>query len=127
MFPSHDPTNTKVYQGDSTNQADGTNITAFVERTGLVPKDLHNRYQLRNIYPEIEGTNGGVVNVYVGSQNAIDETVTYSSAIPFTIGTDYRINCNVEGRLLAVKFESTTDIEWKLHGYQLDVELRGEV
>lgn len=122
---------TKLWAGDNTYLENTATYTASVTRTGLSlvnqsKVEFFPRKQVRNIYPHIEGTDGGVVNVYVGSQDAVDQTVTWSAAVPYTIGQDYRVNVNVDGRLIAVKFESRSAIEWRLHGYELDIEISGD-
>lgn len=125
------PSTAALYIGDSTNQNGGTDMTSYIERTGLAligpgKTDLYSRKQVRAVYPHIEGTNGGQINVYVGYQNAIDGDVTWSSAKVYTIGASYKVDFNVDGRLIAVKFESTSNIEWRLHGYQMDIEISGD-
>ncbi len=119
---------TKLALLDDTQQEFSSTMTSLVERTGLGfplkkdrPPDFTTRKLLKGVWPRVEGTDGGVINIYVGSQEKIDGPVTYSPARAFVIGqTDY-IDVLTEGRLHALKFESTTDIEWRLHGYDVDV------
>jgi len=35
------------------------------------------------------------------------------------------VSCRVTGKFFGVKFESTTDVDWKLHGVEFDVVPRG--
>lgn len=120
-----------LYQGDNTNTNSGVNMTAYIERQGLSfgdKSELYPRVKVNAIYPHLEGTVGGVVNVYCGTQKAIGAEVVYYGPKPFTIGTDYKVDftgSKTDGRLISVKFESTTDIEWRLPGYQLDIEVVG--
>lgn len=120
-----------LYIGDTTNANNGAAMTAYIQRTGLAvvgpnKADIFKRKLLRGVYPHIEGTEGGVINVYVGAQQSIGSEVRWESSKPFTIGTSYKIDANADGRLVALKFESTTDIEWRLHGYELDLEVTGD-
>ena len=62
----------------------------------------------------------------MGSQVAADSTVSWSTAKPFVIGQDYKADFQVDGRFLAVKFESDSDISWQLHGYAIEYEDRGD-
>jgi len=126
-----DTTNSRLMQLNTTNQEDGVDMTAYVQRTGIAligpnKTDTYARKFLRAIYPKIEGTNGGTINVYVGSQEYTDQTVTWSSAKSFIIGSDFKVDCKESGRLLSVKFESTTDIEWSISSYEMDIEVGGK-
>jgi len=125
-----DPTNTRLIQLNTTEQELGVDMTSYVTRTGIAligpnKTDTYARKFLRAIYPKMEGTTGGVINVYVGSQETTDDAVTWSSAKEFIIGTDYKVDCKESGRLLSVKFESTTDITWSLSSYEMDIEVGG--
>ncbi len=55
----------------------------------------------------------------------IGDPVSYSTAQTFTVGTDYKIDCLETYRLPAVKFETTSDVAWKINGYDLDIEFAG--
>lgn len=125
------PNVTKLYNPDTSNQFDGVNMTAFVERKGLgfplkkdQPPDYETVKRLRGIWPRISGTVGGVVNVYAGVQNKVDGPITYDVPFPFVIGTSDYVDCLgalPSSRLHALKFESTSDIAWRLEGYEVDV------
>lgn len=126
-----EPTNKQLFKGDDTNQNNASNMVSTLTRTGLGiigpdKIDLYSRKQIRAIYPRIEGTSGGVVNVYCGYQNSVGDPVKWSAPQPYTIGSTYKCDFNVDGRLIAVKYESTTDIEWRLHSYQMDIEVSGD-
>lgn len=125
-------TTSKLLLADETAAFDTVSMTSYVERSGIPlawkatePPDLTSRKLLRGVWPRIEGTLGGVVRVYVGAQETPEASVTWQSPVNFTIGTDKFVPCLVSGRLLAVKFESVTDIDWRLHGYELDVSKAG--
>lgn len=122
------PSPAKIYLFDDTTQFDGVNMTSFIERTGLGfpivdsngPPDFEHQKVLTNVWPRITGTLGGVVNVYVGSQNAIGVAPTYQGPFPFTIGTTNKIDVVADAKLHALKFQSVGDLSWKLHGYEVD-------
>ena len=75
---------------------------------------------MKRIYPK--GTGSGVVTMYMGGQNVIGESVTYDAGQTFTIGTDHKLDVRESWRLPAVKFESTGDVSWKLHGFDLEAD-----
>lgn len=130
-----DPVATKLYQGDDTNQFNAVNMTSYIERTGLAIAgqrrdgspivDLASVKYCNAIYPKINATSGTVVNVYIGSQMEIGDTVSWSAALPFTVGADYKIDTRKSGRLLAIKFETASDVAWELTSYELDIEIAG--
>ena len=119
-----DTTNTKLYKIDDTNQFDGVNFTATLERQDLFADKIDAIKSIKRVYPKFTGS--GAVTVYVGGKNAIGDSVAYDSGTSFTIGTDYKVDVRETWRLPAIKFESTGDVSWKLHGYDLDVDFAGE-
>jgi len=125
-------TTSKLLLADETAAFDGTSMTSYVERAAVPiawraekPPDLTSHKLLTAVWPRIEGTNGGVVRVYAGYQNRPEDSVTWESPVNYTIGTDEFVPIITNGRLLAVKFESVTDIDWRLHGYELEVQKAG--
>jgi hypothetical protein len=121
----------QLFQGDDSNTAASATLSASITRLGLSmigpeKTDLYSRKHVRAIYPHVEGTDGGIIKVRCGGQDAIDGAVTWADEKPYTIGTDYKVDFNVDARLIAVEFSSTRDIEWRLHGYQIDLEVSGD-
>jgi hypothetical protein len=120
---------TKLIAASVGSQFQGANFTAFVERQGIglpawnsgQPPDISSVKMCRRVWPRIEGTVGGLVNVYVGASMAPNVAPMYDAPRSFIIGTTQKIDCRVTGRLLALKFESTDVTDWKLSGYELDV------
>ena len=121
------PSAVKIALADETNQFTASNMTAYIERVGLGipfekkgPPDIQSKKLVTAIYPRIEGTVGGVVQVYVGSSDKPGETPTYNDPVPFTIGTTEFIPTRRNGKLIAIKFLSNTDVEWRLSGYDIE-------
>lgn len=113
---------------DDTEQFAGVNMTAYAERRALPLGALgvfdHRRMKfIREITPVITGTAGGVVNVYLGVRDSVDGTRVWNGPFPYTIGTSRKVNCRVSGRVIDIKFESTTNITWELHSYGIDYRL----
>ena len=113
---------------------DQTTITATLERTGLgfptkhpAPPDYSRYKQINGLFPQITGTEGGVVNVYLGTQDKLSSDPIYYGARAFTIGSSEFLDFSgiPASRIHALKFESNTNIAWKLHGYDVDVIDRG--
>src|SRR3990167_415178 len=127
-----DAVNTKLLLADSTNQFNGTNMTAYVERTDLAvagtdregnPKVDFERMKLfKRVWVRATGS---PFSVYVGTQQIKGGSVEWAAAQTFTPGTDSFVDCFMSGRSLALKFESTSDVDWTLEGYDVEVELLG--
>jgi len=129
-----DATNTKLYELDTTNQKDGSNITANLTRTGLAISgidrsgkptiDFTQRKLFNRIWPRMIG---GPVNIRMGHQETPQDTVTWTTASVFTPGTDEFIDPSTPpaGRLLAVEFATTGNVSWELEGYDIEIELLG--
>lgn len=117
---------------DQTNQFSGTSFISYVERDGLSivgrdragnPKDEPNVIKyVKRILPRIIG---GPVDVYVGSQMVQDGLVTWTGPFTFDPATTIEILCNVVGRFICVKFQSTGNVAWELTGYELDMDIVG--
>jgi len=128
-----DTANTKILELNTTNQDIGVSFTSTLERKGLAivgkgrdgraKVDLNTVKRINRIYPNITGN--GTVNVYLGTQDIIGGAVTYGAAQPFVIGTDRKIDTRSTARIHAIKFESTGDVDWKLHGYDLELSVIG--
>lgn len=123
---------------DSTERFNGSVMNAYVERLSLPLErvsddnrrkpDMSTIKHVRAVYPRITGTAGQIVEVYVGRQDVPGGTVTYSGPYNFTIGTSYKVDTRVKGRLIAIRFETgvvSDNFNWAISGYSLDVDLDG--
>ena len=82
---------TKLVAGAIGTQFQGADFTAFVERQGIglppfnsgQPPDISSVKFLRGIWPRIEGTNGGKINVYLGASMSPNVAPMYQAAQQF--------------------------------------------
>jgi len=126
-----DTTLTKFYRTEETEQAAGTNINAFIERSGVplgrqgangIDYDPSKMKFVREIWPVIQGTPGGIVKVEVGVRQTQEDSISWE-AHDFVIGTDYVVYVRQSGRLIDIRFSSDTDITWDLINYGVEFEL----
>lgn len=123
---------TKLYKADEGELAGSSTMTARLEKLSFglpakvdAPPDISSIKQINSVWPRITGTTGGTVLISLGSQVAPDAPIVWNPAQVFTIGTSKRIDGPCSGVLLSIKFESTTDIRWKLSGYDINYVFRG--
>jgi len=125
--------NDKLIEFDITTQEQGANLVSFLERTGIIvigkdqfgePKlDQTSLKLLSRLWLKLEAT--GAVDVYIGSQSTIEGAITWSGPFPYTVGVTPHIDTRVQGVALAIKIESTGNIEWSCTGVSFNVEIIG--
>jgi len=129
-----DTGNTKLFRFGQTETHNGSNFTAYIERDYLPlgrqgsngPAIDVNVYKfVRQIIPRINGTTGGVVKIYVGRRERLEDTIAWEGPFNYTIGTSHKIDCRVSGRIISIRFESNTAITWDLTGYAIDYDIGG--
>lgn len=117
-----------------TQQFAGVPMSCMLERRGLgfplkrdQPPDYSTMKQIIGLWPRISGTQGGVVNVSLGVQGNLNDAPEYIATRSFIIGETGQLDFSdcPTSRLHALKFESATNIEWKMTGYDADVIDRG--
>jgi hypothetical protein len=119
---------TKLYRNGTGHTEDGTDMTSFIERTGL-SMDAQGQpnhamvKQVTSVWPKMSGSSS--VNVYVGAQMSTEEAVTWEGPYTFDPDTQSKVPVRVTGKYIGVKFESTGDQTWRLDGYSLDVQNAG--
>ena len=123
-------TDTKIYRNASGNQEDTTDMTSYIERTGMAMgaqgnEDRTSVKRIKAIWPRMEVSGDNTVNVYVGTQMSTEEGVTWTSAYTFNPDSQSKVSCRASGKLYGVKFESTGDFYWRLDGYDIEVEDAG--
>ena len=123
-------TDTKIYRNASGNQEDSTDLTSYIERTGLSmgaqgQEDRTSVKRIKAIWPRMEVSGANTVNVYVGTQMSTEEGVTWTSAYTFNPDSQSKVSCRASGKLYGVKFESTGDFDWRLDGYDIELDDAG--
>lgn len=124
----------KLNIANSTQKFGETNMIAYVERRAIgfptksgQPPDYTRLKQVDKLYPRITGTAGGVVKVSVGIQRSLNSTPEWLQAQAFHIGQSEYLDFggSEASRMHALRFESDSDISWKLNAYDVEVTDRG--
>ena len=124
------PTDTKLYRNGSGNREDTTDMISYVERSGLtmneqgVP-DHSSVKRIKAIHPKMKVSSTNLINIYVGSQMSTEEGISWKTPVQFTPNTQSKVSVRATGKMYAVKFESTGDLDWELDGYSIEVEDAG--
>lgn len=126
----------KLLLADASNQLNGVDFSAFVERVGLAivaqdkegnPKfDLEVRKLCTEIWPRIDAPPGAKIDIYAGTQEEVNDSVRWNGPFPFIVGTDLKVTPLVSGRLLGVKFVMSGNYFCRLHGFDMEIQSLGK-
>jgi len=105
---------------DTSDLNDGVPVSAFVERQAIPIGNKVLRGLVTRVIPRLEGGAGDVIKIRVGGQAYFGQPVAWSEPMDFVIGTTVGVACQVEGRMMAIRFESDTQRAWTLHSYKLN-------
>jgi len=110
----------KLYLLDSSASFAGTLPSAYLERRGLSFSEPERVKLVRSIRPRITGNVGDTVTVKVGYSDDPYAEPTYTT-MTHTIGTTISNDCLVQGRYIAIRFETGTAYSWRLDSFDIDV------
>ena len=121
-----DPGNTKLYRDRSGNKNATADMVSYIERTGLSldergTPDQSSVKRISAIYPKMSVSSTNTINVYLGTSMSTEGGLTWNAPVTFNPNTQSKVSVRGTGKLYAVKFESTGDLEWELDGYAVDV------
>ena len=100
-------------------------MSAYIERSGYDLGDPQAVKFVSAVYPQIEVSGNNAVNVYVGRQMSTEGGITWEGPVEFNPNSQSKVSCRISGKYFGIKVESTTDIDWKLHGLAFEVTPRG--
>ena len=126
-----DPSNTKLYRDGSGNQEDTTDMVSYIERTGLSMNgqgqpDHSTVKRISSIWPKMSISGSDSINVYLGTQMSTEGGISWNAPVSFNPNTQSKVSVRGTGKLYAVRFESTTDMNWELDGYSIEVDNVGK-
>lgn len=111
---------TLFYQADKGLTFNGTNFTSYLERFGLHAGNPGMVKKISRIFPRLEGN--GTVYISVGAEYDPYEGVNFGTPKAFVIGQDYKVDCRVNGRYLAIRFESDTGQNFNITGFGIEAD-----
>ena len=126
-----DPSNTKLYRDRSGNQENTTDMVSYIERTGLSMNgqgqpDHSTVKRISSIWPKMSVSGSDSINVYLGTQMSTEGGISWNAPVAFDPNSQSKVSVRGTGKLYAVRFESTTDMDWELDGYSIEVDNVGK-
>ena len=126
-----DPTNTKLYRDRSGNKEDTANMTSYIERTGLSMNaqgqpDHTTVKRISSIWPKMSASGTDTINVYLGTQMSTEGGISWNAPVTFNPDEQSKVSVRGTGKMYAIRFESTTDMNWELDGYTIEVDNVGK-
>ncbi|MCP4089613.1 MAG: hypothetical protein GY746_07450 [Gammaproteobacteria bacterium] len=115
-------TETKLFQFEDGNQFDEVDASCTAERIGLDIGDTSDAHTVTAVYPYVEG---GSVDIYVGSQMHVNDSVDWEGPYTFDPSTAQKINCRSTGILHSIRYQSNADVHWNLTGHLFEYEFAG--
>lgn len=116
-----------LYNVDVIGTADGAPVHAYIERLGAPVGDFSKHKVITAVTPRIEGELGDVLTFTLGGQTYFNQSIVWGDPQEFVIGQDVHVTDIVEGRLLSVRIEGTTNSPWRLYRYAIKTVDQGEV
>jgi len=106
-------------------------MTSYIERSGLTMNeqgqaDHANVKRISAIWPKMSISSDNYINIYLGTSMSTEEGITWNAPVTFNPNTQSKVSVRGTGKLYAVRFESTTDMDWELDGYAIDVQEVGQ-
>ncbi len=126
-----DPANTKLYRDGSGNREDTADMVSYIERTGLTMNgqgqpDHTTVKRISSIWPKMSISGSDTINVYLGTQMSTEGGISWNAPVSFDPNTQSKVSVRGTGKQYAVRFESTTDMNWELDGYSIEVDNVGK-
>lgn len=120
-----DPASPRLLQVDDSGTFAGTSFTKRLTRSALPFGDLAVLKRVMRVIPKIQGSIGTVVQVFLGTSSNVEGVVTWSLPQSYTVGTSLWVDFRVTGRVIDIKFESTSSQTFRLHGFDIEWDPAG--
>lgn len=125
--------NNRFYRADQTFQYDGANIDCYLQREFLPLGGVTNgrlQYEpmkiktVYEIWPIFNAEAGTQITISIGGRFNESDSVTWEDRT-FTVGTDESVKFRTTGRIIDIKFATTTNTQWELVRYKIRYDLSG--
>lgn len=103
----------------------GTNIAAYVERSGLSFDAPEQVKLIKSITPRINAPTGTVLTITVGGSMDAEQAPTIQGSTTYTVGTSRKADLFASGRFLYWKISSSSRQGWEIKSVDMDVSPLG--
>lgn len=111
----------KVYLVGNNTVFDNTPFQSILERDGITFGDERQMKFVSSVTPHVSGK--GTIMMYIGSQYVQDGPVTWKGPYPYELGgSQFKVDCRLTGRYIAIRFETSSLASWALNGYTFEFE-----
>lgn len=100
-----------------------TNLTGYLERTGMTFDDPAMVKMIRAVYPRIEAPSGTQVTVEIGGSMLPNVPPTWVNCSTYTVGQSIKADGFAVGKFLAVRI--TASRPWRMRSFDLDIVPQG--
>jgi hypothetical protein len=121
----------RLFKDNDGNTEDGTSMRSYIERTGIsltqdgTPDQSQVKY-IRAVWPKMEVSGTGKVDVWVAKQMFPEEAVTWAGPYEFNPNSQSKVSCTVSGRYYGIRVESSNNVDWTLNGLGFEIEDAGQ-
>ena len=116
----------RVFEDNLGNTENGTNMTSYIERTGisLTSQGMGDQAQvkyLRAVWPKMNIKGSGTVDIHVATQMFPEEDIRWEGPYTFDPRTQSKISCTASGRYYGIRIASSNDVDWTLSGLGYEI------
>lgn len=106
----------------------GTPTYSYIERQKIVFSQDQDIKLIKGVWPKVQKLNGinNNIQIYIGTAIKMGDVLTWNGPYTFNTATDNKVDCLVSGREIGIRFSSSTDIQWSISGFDLDVANGGK-
>ena len=115
----------ELYHADTGLDHNGTDFTAYVERSNINIGELEDEKWTGSVYPLVTSpSDNTMMTVYTLGTDVVtdmaDITADFNTtSIEYNIDDEYKVDTRSQGRFMNIRFETTAAADWKLPGYSL--------
>ena len=92
-----------------------------VDREGRIRVDPMKNKLVTELWPSIEAPSGTTFQIRVGSRRTREQAVEWQGPQTFDPNVDQFLNWTVDGQFISVRFESSSETDWKFYGYSMEI------
>lgn len=109
----------KIYVVGNTSLYDGVPFESFLEREGISLGDDRRLKTVTSVTPHVSGD--GMMTFYLGSSYIEEGAIRWRGPYTYNIGNQFKIDCRMVGRYIAIRAVASSESNWALTGYTFEL------